>query len=179
MSLVVKIAKAHTRIFSVNRGPHETFQCQPTNEDYCYEQNSFGTDHCQPPQYTVDHPIFDAQNELLTSQNKLMEQMTQLTSMGPHETFHCQPPQYTVNHPIFNTHNDLLSSQTTLMEQTTTLTSMYEMVCQIVQTKQEEKQIEEEQAANARYWKISACCDDDDDYKQSHPFYPPKNPLTL
>nr|GFA17556.1 hypothetical protein [Tanacetum cinerariifolium] len=21
-------------------GPHETFQCQPTNEDYCYEQNS-------------------------------------------------------------------------------------------------------------------------------------------
>nr|GEZ84760.1 hypothetical protein [Tanacetum cinerariifolium] len=29
--------------------------------------------------------------------------------------------------------------------------------------KQEEKQIEEEQAANARYWKIPACCDDDDD----------------
>nr|GFC82199.1 hypothetical protein [Tanacetum cinerariifolium] len=60
-------------------GPHETFQCQPTNEDYCYEQNS---------QYTVDHPIFDAhndflktQNELLTSQNTIMEQMTQLTSM--------------------------------------------------------------------------------------------------
>nr|GFC29877.1 hypothetical protein [Tanacetum cinerariifolium] len=30
--------------------------------------------------------------------------------------------------------------------------------------KQEEKWIEEEQAANARYWKIPACCDDDDDY---------------
>nr|GEV60752.1 putative mitochondrial protein [Tanacetum cinerariifolium] len=27
--------------------------------------------------------------------------------------------------------------------------------------KQEEKKIEEEQAANARYWKIPACCDDD------------------
>nr|GEX55859.1 hypothetical protein [Tanacetum cinerariifolium] len=26
------------------------------------------------------------------------------------------------------------------------------------------QQIEEEQAANARYWKILACCDDDDDY---------------
>nr|GEX95152.1 hypothetical protein [Tanacetum cinerariifolium] len=26
------------------------------------------------------------------------------------------------------------------------------------------KQIEEDQAANARYWKILACCDDDDDY---------------
>nr|GEV83900.1 pre-mRNA splicing Prp18-interacting factor [Tanacetum cinerariifolium] len=61
-------------------GPHETFQCQPTNEDCCYEQNScynsnsFGSDHCQPPQYTVDHPIFDAQN-------KIVKQMTQLTSM--------------------------------------------------------------------------------------------------
>nr|GFB80381.1 hypothetical protein [Tanacetum cinerariifolium] len=29
--------------------------------------------------------------------------------------------------------------------------------------KQEKKQIEEEQAANARYWKIPACCDDDND----------------
>nr|GEW91925.1 hypothetical protein [Tanacetum cinerariifolium] len=29
---------------------------------------------------------------------------------------------------------------------------------------QEEKRIEEEQAANARYWRIPSCCDDDDDY---------------
>nr|GFB18063.1 hypothetical protein [Tanacetum cinerariifolium] len=29
---------------------------------------------------------------------------------------------------------------------------------------QEEKRIEEEKAASARYWKIPACCDDDDDY---------------
>nr|GEV91284.1 hypothetical protein [Tanacetum cinerariifolium] len=41
---------------------------------------------------------------------------------------------------------------------------MCEMVSQIVQKKQEEKRIEEEQAANARYWKIPACCKDDDDY---------------
>nr|GFA10530.1 hypothetical protein [Tanacetum cinerariifolium] len=40
---------------------------------------------------------------------------------------------------------------------------MCKLVCQIVQKKQEEKQIEEEQAANARYWKIPACCDVDDD----------------
>nr|GFC34763.1 hypothetical protein [Tanacetum cinerariifolium] len=44
---------------------------------------------------------------------------------------------------------------------------MCEMVCQIVQKKQEEKWIEEEQAAKARYWKIPACCDDDDDYDSS------------
>nr|GEW26995.1 hypothetical protein [Tanacetum cinerariifolium] len=44
------------------------------------------------------------------------------------------------------------------------LTSMCEMACQIVQKKQEEKRIEEEQVANARYWNIPAFCDDDDDY---------------
>nr|GEZ99488.1 hypothetical protein [Tanacetum cinerariifolium] len=77
---------------------------------------------------------------------------------------HCQPPQYTVNHPIFNAHNDLLTSQTTLMEQMTQLTSICEIFCQIIQRKQEEKRIEEEQAANAQYWKIPTCCDDDDDY---------------
>nr|GFA43078.1 hypothetical protein [Tanacetum cinerariifolium] len=44
---------------------------------------------------------------------------------------------------------------------------MCEMVCQIIQKNQEEKRIEEEQAANARYWKIPACCDDDDDYNSA------------
>nr|GFC57827.1 hypothetical protein [Tanacetum cinerariifolium] len=44
---------------------------------------------------------------------------------------------------------------------------MCEMVCQIVQKKQEEKRIEEEQAAKARYWKIPACCDDADDYNSA------------
>nr|GEU59778.1 reverse transcriptase domain-containing protein [Tanacetum cinerariifolium] len=87
------------------------------------------------------------------------------------EADHCLPQQYTINHPIFNAHNDFLDSknkiiiaQTKIMEQMTQLTSMCEMACQIIQKKQEEKQIEEEQAANARYWKIPACCDDDDDY---------------
>nr|GEV78245.1 hypothetical protein [Tanacetum cinerariifolium] len=37
-------------------------------------------------------------------------------------------------------------------------------ILQMILQKQEEKRIEEEQAANARYWKIPACCDDDDDY---------------
>nr|GFA95903.1 hypothetical protein [Tanacetum cinerariifolium] len=83
------------------------------------------------------------------------------------ETDHCQTPQYTVNHPIFNAHNDLLTSQTTIMEQMTQLTSMCEMFCQIIQRKQEEKRIEEEQAANAQYWNIPAYCDDDDDYNSA------------
>ncbi|GJW64108.1 hypothetical protein Tco_0115992 [Tanacetum coccineum] len=68
-------------------GPHETYQCQPMNEDYyheqnsCYDYNSFGFDQFQPPQYTVNHPIFNAQNELLNSQNKLMEKMTSICDM--------------------------------------------------------------------------------------------------
>nr|GEZ73906.1 hypothetical protein [Tanacetum cinerariifolium] len=44
------------------------------------------------------------------------------------------------------------------------MTSMCEMVGQLIQKKQEEKQIQEDQVANARYWKIPACYDDDDDY---------------
>ncbi|GJU59177.1 putative reverse transcriptase domain-containing protein [Tanacetum coccineum] len=65
-------------------GSHETYQCQPMNEDYyheqnsCYDPNSFGFDQFQPPQYTVNHPIFNAQNSLLNSQNKLIEQMTSI-----------------------------------------------------------------------------------------------------
>nr|GEY45725.1 hypothetical protein [Tanacetum cinerariifolium] len=41
------------------------------------------------------------------------------------------------------------------------------MACQIVQKKQEEKQIEEEQAAKAQNSKIPACFDDDDDYNSA------------
>nr|GFC74630.1 hypothetical protein [Tanacetum cinerariifolium] len=41
---------------------------------------------------------------------------------------------------------------------------MCEMVGQLIQKKQEEKQIQEDQVANARYWKIPAYYDDDDDY---------------
>nr|GEY40821.1 hypothetical protein [Tanacetum cinerariifolium] len=64
------------------------------NEDYyhdqksCYNSNSIGLDQSQPQQYTVNHPIFNAHNDFLDSQNeitiaqtKIMEQMTLLTSM--------------------------------------------------------------------------------------------------
>nr|GEW75745.1 hypothetical protein [Tanacetum cinerariifolium] len=102
--------------------PHEAYQCQPMNEDYyheqnsCYDPNSFGFDQFQPPQYTVNHPIFNAQNDHFNSQNRLMEQ----------------------------------------------LTSMCDMVGQYIQKKEEEKQIEEEQAAKAQYCKIPVCYDDED-----------------
>ncbi|GKC26135.1 hypothetical protein Tco_1033429, partial [Tanacetum coccineum] len=67
-------------------GPHETFQCQPMNyykPNPCYDSNYSGFDQTQPPQYTVNHPIFNAQNELLNYQNKIMEQMTSIYDMIP------------------------------------------------------------------------------------------------
>nr|GFC80815.1 hypothetical protein [Tanacetum cinerariifolium] len=37
----------------------------------------------------------------------------------------------------------------------------------VVQKKLEEKQIKEERAAKAKYWKLSVCYDDDDDEERS------------
>ncbi|GKB19302.1 hypothetical protein Tco_0853225 [Tanacetum coccineum] len=106
------------------------------NEDYyheqnsCYDPNSFGFDQFQPLQYTVNHPIFNAQNSLLNSQN------------------------------------EFLNSQNKLMEQ---MTSMCDMVGQFIQKKEEEKRIEEEQAAKDRYWKIPVCYNNDDNEESSIP----------
>nr|GEX77738.1 hypothetical protein [Tanacetum cinerariifolium] len=67
--------------------PHEAYQCQPMNEDYyheqnsCYDPNSFGFDQFQPPQYTVNHHIFNVQNDLFNSQNKLMERLISMCDM--------------------------------------------------------------------------------------------------
>nr|GFC90391.1 hypothetical protein [Tanacetum cinerariifolium]GFC90408.1 hypothetical protein [Tanacetum cinerariifolium] len=66
---------------------HEPYQCKPENQDYydeqnsCYDSNSFGFDQIQTPQYTVNHLIFNAHNDLLNSQNKLMEQMESICEM--------------------------------------------------------------------------------------------------
>ncbi|GKF69920.1 hypothetical protein Tco_0202977, partial [Tanacetum coccineum] len=94
------------------------------NEDYYHEQNS-----CYDPNYVS----FDQ----------------------------FQPPQYTVNHPIFNSQNNLLNSQNKLMKQMTTLR---DVVGQVIQKKEEEKRIAEEQAAKDRYWKIPICYDDNEEY---------------
>ncbi|GJY11430.1 hypothetical protein Tco_0379615 [Tanacetum coccineum] len=49
------------------------------------------------------------------------------------------------------------------------MTSICDMVGQLIQKKEEEKRIEEEQAAKDRYWKIPVCYDDDDDEESSIP----------
>nr|GEW40166.1 hypothetical protein [Tanacetum cinerariifolium] len=52
----------------------------------------------------------------------------------------------------------------------TSITSLCEMACQVVQKKLEEKQIEEEREAKAKYWKLPVSYDDDDDEERSNSF---------
>nr|GFD31732.1 hypothetical protein [Tanacetum cinerariifolium] len=63
---------------------------------------------------------------------------------------------------------ELSTTITKLKEQMTSLTSFYEIACQIVQKKHEEKRIEEEQAAKAQNRKLPVCYDDDDDEEESN-----------
>nr|GEX86556.1 hypothetical protein [Tanacetum cinerariifolium] len=116
---------------------HDAYQCQPMNEVYYYGQNS----------------CYDS------------------TSIGFDQS---QPQQYTVDHPIFNAHYSYLDSQIQLnitlakiKDQMTSITSLCELACQVAQKKLEEKQIEEERAAKAKYWKLPVCYNDDDDEERS------------
>nr|GEW47891.1 hypothetical protein [Tanacetum cinerariifolium] len=58
---------------------------------------------------------------------------------------------------------------------------MCDMVGQYIQKKEEEKQIEEEQAAKTRYWRIPVCYDDDDDEDYTIAITPkePDNSLSM
>ncbi|GJZ30835.1 hypothetical protein Tco_0575882 [Tanacetum coccineum] len=59
-------------------GPHETFQCQPLNQNFyepnhCYNSNSFGFDQFQPPQFPVIHqPPQATSTEMLQARENLM-----------------------------------------------------------------------------------------------------------
>ncbi|GJY51355.1 hypothetical protein Tco_0442202 [Tanacetum coccineum] len=59
-------------------GPHETFQCQPLNQNFyepnhCYNSNSFGFDQFQPPQFLVIHqPPQATRTEMLQDRENLM-----------------------------------------------------------------------------------------------------------
>nr|GEU51435.1 hypothetical protein [Tanacetum cinerariifolium] len=153
----------------------------PTYETYSY--NSYGNDYhfgydCQPQfplnyeseqGYIENYNSYPYDSSIFPQEELCCEDCGVLS-----EADHCQTPQYTVNHPIFNAHNDFLDSQNKItiaqnkiMEQMTSLTSMCEMACQIIQKKQKEKRIEEEQAAKAQNSKIPVCYDDDDDYNSA------------
>nr|GEW59944.1 hypothetical protein [Tanacetum cinerariifolium] len=75
-----------------------------------------------------------------------------------HEAYQCQP----MNEDYY------YGTLTKIIEQMTSFTSFCEMACQIVQKKQEEKQLEEEHTAKAQNWKLLVCYDDDDDEERSN-----------
>nr|GFB23512.1 hypothetical protein [Tanacetum cinerariifolium] len=145
---------------------HEPYQCQPENHDYfdeqnsCYDSNSFGFDQIQTPQYTINHPIFNVHNDMLTSQTTIMDRMTQLSSMC--EMF-CQIIQKKQEEKRIE-EEQAANAQYWKVPACCDDDDDYDSAITPNEPKQEEKRIEEEQAASARYWKILACCDDDDDY---------------
>ncbi|GJV42670.1 hypothetical protein Tco_1421110 [Tanacetum coccineum] len=54
-------------------GPHESFQCQPMNQNF-YNSNSSGFDQLQPPQYPVIHnPPQETSVEILQAKEDLMK----------------------------------------------------------------------------------------------------------
>nr|GFB25409.1 hypothetical protein [Tanacetum cinerariifolium] len=107
-----------------------TFQTLPSFPQQYPCCEDCGVTHEPYPCQPENHDYYDEQNSCYDSNSFGFDQI--------------QTPQYTVNHPIFNAHNDLLNSQNKLMKQ---MTSMCEMVDQLIQKKQEEKQIQEVQAA--------------------------------
>ncbi|GJW08632.1 hypothetical protein Tco_1571055 [Tanacetum coccineum] len=158
---------------------------------YCTPQVSFiYLEPCYNQDFNFPQDFHDFQQQYLCYEN----------CGDPHEIFQCQPmnedyyyeknscydsnsfsfdqfqpSQFPVNHPIFNVQNDFLNSQNKLMEQ---MTSICDMVGQIMQKKEEEKRIAEEQAAKDRYWKIHICYDDDEDYTIAiTPNSPTKEPV--
>nr|GEU64912.1 DNA helicase [Tanacetum cinerariifolium] len=61
--------------FSIQRGPHETSQCQPMNQNF-YNSNSLGFDQSQPPQFPVIHqPSQETSIEILHDQENVINSM--------------------------------------------------------------------------------------------------------
>nr|GEV43173.1 hypothetical protein [Tanacetum cinerariifolium] len=149
-------------------------------------------------QNTVDHPIFDAhndflnsQNELFTSQNTIMEQMTQLTSMcelvcqivqKKQEEKRIEEEQaanarYWKIPACCDDDDDYDSAITPVLstEETKNSRSMGDEHLDTIsatesdEKKREEKRIEEEQAVKAQSWKFPVCYDDDDDEEGYNP----------
>ncbi|GKE10432.1 hypothetical protein Tco_1413983 [Tanacetum coccineum] len=91
-------------------GPHETFQCQPLNQN-CYDYNSPSFDQFQPPQYPVIHqPIREKTCAELLAEEQTANINTQSTQ---YSVVH-QPPQETSLEFLQDNRNLINSVQTFL-----------------------------------------------------------------
>nr|GFB50311.1 hypothetical protein [Tanacetum cinerariifolium] len=121
-------------------------------------------------------PTVPVSSNLEPCNNQTIDELPQ-TLPSFHPTFHSEAespftldstPTYVDESPnIFNPPPQPPVTLAKITEQMTSITSLCEMACQVVQKKLEEKQIEEERAAKAKYWKLPVCYDDDDDEERS------------
>ncbi|GJV47366.1 hypothetical protein Tco_1437578 [Tanacetum coccineum] len=158
-------------------GPHETFQCQPMNEDYCeqnscYYPNSSGFDHPQPPQDSVDHQgILQVLNKMEEKLEEIIrDRRKKIEDMSIEEMMH---EQQLVDREIKEIINDLGYKRFRGEE----IDEEYERDCEIrirklkqdfniwgSEVRKKEKAYEEEKYAAACRYMLSVTCDDEDDY---------------
>nr|GEX87336.1 hypothetical protein [Tanacetum cinerariifolium] len=113
---------------------------------------------------------------------------------GPHETYQCQPMNEDCYHEQNSCYDSnsfgfdqILPQQLPVIDQTHLKESMKILRIALQawskniqqKKKEEEKQIAEEQAAKARYWKIPICYDDDEDYTIAITPKEPNNSLSM
>nr|GFC03364.1 hypothetical protein [Tanacetum cinerariifolium] len=123
---------------------NELPQTLPSFDTTCYSDKENSVPCVSKPNFVDESSnilthLYNLLYILVNSAGVILNMVT--TCGGPHETFQCQ--QVIFHEPCCENYG-----------------GPYE---NFQSQPREEKRIEEEQAANARYWKISACCDDDDD----------------
>ncbi|GJX67933.1 hypothetical protein Tco_0303660 [Tanacetum coccineum] len=158
-------------------GPHETFQCQPMNEDYCeqnscYYPNSSGFDHPQPPQDSVDHQgILQVLNKMEEKLEEIIrDRRKKIEDMSIEEMMH---EQQLVDRKIKEIMNDLGIRRFRGEE----IDEEYERICEITirklkqdfniwgsEVRKKEQAYEEEKYSAACRYMLSITCDDEDDY---------------
>ncbi|GJX50183.1 hypothetical protein Tco_0277028 [Tanacetum coccineum] len=158
-------------------GPHETCQCQPMNEDYyeknsCYYPNSFGFDHPQPAQASVDHQgILQVLNKMEEKLEEIIrDQRKKIEDMSIEEMMH---EQQLVDREIKEIINDLGYKRFRGEE----IDEEYERDCEIrirkhkqdfnvwgSEVRKNEKAYEEEKYSAACRYMLSVTYDDEDDY---------------
>nr|GFB31055.1 pre-mRNA splicing Prp18-interacting factor [Tanacetum cinerariifolium] len=123
--------------------PHPTYETYSV--DSCGNDPQFGYDY--PPQFPLNY-----EPEPGYSQNY---------NSYPHDS-----SSFLQQYPCCDDCG-LNSTLAKIKDQMKSITSLCDMACQVVQKKLEEKQLEEERAAKAKYWKLPVFYDDDDDEERS------------
>ncbi|GJT01559.1 hypothetical protein Tco_0822728 [Tanacetum coccineum] len=149
-------------------GPHESFQCQPMNQNYyepnpCYNSNSFGFDQFQPSQYSVVHqPPYETSTEMLQAGENLMEAIQAFLKK------YDQIPPKEKSMALLLAEERFLKIKQALEEEKNQPENIQELILKLINDLQILNGIQlkqEEQAAkvSSQYWKPPIFYDDDDE----------------